>query len=112
MATIHITKGHDLVLAGSPEKSLNKLDAPKKIKIVPDDFYGIKPKLLVKEGDNVSIGDKLFFDKNNPDIFFCSSASGKIDEINFGPRRKLEYIQISNENNDYSYNKKDITSQK
>ena len=24
MATIHITKGHDLVLAGSPEKSLNE----------------------------------------------------------------------------------------
>ena len=112
MATIHITKGHDLVLAGSPEKSLNELDAPKKIKIVPDDFYGIKPKLLVKEGDNVSIGDKLFFDKNNPEVFFCSYVSGKIDEINFGPRRKLEYIQISNENNDYSYNKKDITSQK
>ena len=95
MATIHITKGHDLVLAGSPERSLNELDAPKKIKIVPDDFNGIKPKLLVKEGDDVSIGDKLFFDKNNPDVFFCSSASGKIEEINLGHRRKLEYIQIS-----------------
>ena len=72
MATIHITKGHNLVLAGSPEKSLNKLDAPKTIKIVPDDFHGIKPKLLIKQGDNVSIGDKLFFDKNNPDVFFLS----------------------------------------
>ena len=112
MATIHITKGHNLVLAGSPEKSLIKLDAPKTIKIVPDDFQGIKPKLLVKEGDNVSIGDKLFFDKNNPDVFFCTHVSGTIEEINLGARRKLEYIQIANVNDDHSYKKEDIVSKK
>ena len=64
MATIHITKGHNLVLAGSPEKSLNKLDAPKTIKIVPDDFHGIKPKLLIKQGDNVSTNQDLIKIKN------------------------------------------------
>ena len=33
------------------------------IKIIPDNFRTVIPKLLVREGDQVKIGDKLFFDK-------------------------------------------------
>ena len=66
MATIHLNKGHNINLAGAPKKELKSLPCPKKIRINPDDFKNIKPKLVVKVGDKVKIGQKLFFDKNNP----------------------------------------------
>ena len=111
MATVHITKGHDLNLDGAPEKLLESIPCPDKIRIIPDDFPGIKPKLNIKVNDQVKIGDKLFFDKNNPSVNFCSNVSGKILDIKFGERRKVEYIEISCENNDYGYDRNTITSE-
>ena len=111
MATIHITKGHDLNLKGAPEKVLKSVPCPDKIRIIPDDFPGIKPKLNIKVNDQVKIGDKLFFDKNNPSVHFCSNVSGNILEIKFGERRKVEYIEISCENNDYGFDRDSISSE-
>ena len=90
MATVHITKGHNIKISGAPEKRVVNLPCPSLIKIIPDNFRTVKPKLLVKEGDQVKIGDKLFFDKNNPSIFFCSHVSGNIQSIKLGNRRKVE----------------------
>ena len=76
MATIHINKGHNLKLAGSPKKEVKSLSCPKKIKIIPDNFPGVKPKMQITTNDQVKIGSKLFFDKNNPEVHFCSPVSG------------------------------------
>ena len=62
MATIHINKGHNLKLAGSPKKEVKSLSCPKKIKIIPDNFPGVKPKMQITTNDQVKIGSKLFFD--------------------------------------------------
>ena len=110
MATVHITKGHDLKLKGAPEKVLKTISCPDKIRVIPDDFPGVKPKLTIKVDDHVKIGDQLFFDKNNPSVNFCSHVSGKILEIKLGERRKVEYIEISCDNNDYCYDKSSISS--
>ena len=110
MATIHLNKGHNINLAGAPKKELKSLPCPKKIRINPDDFKNIKPKLVVKVGDKVKIGQKLFFDKNSPRVFFCSPVSGEILDIKLGNRRKLEYVEISCENNEYLYNQEEIIS--
>ena len=100
MATFHITKGHNLKISGIPDKKVVHLPCPSSIKIIPDHYESVKPKLLVKEGDQIKIGDKLFFDKNNSSIFFCSHVSGEIISIKFGERRKIEEIEISCENNE------------
>ena len=110
MATIHINKGHDIKLKGAPEKLLKSMPCPEKIRIIPEDFPGVKPKLNIKMDDQVKIGDKLFFDKNNPAVNFCSPVSGKVLEIKLGERRKVEYIEISCENNDYGYDKTSIAT--
>jgi len=110
VATVHITKGHDLKLKGAPKKVLKTMPCPDKIRVIPDDFPGVKPKLTIKVDDHVKIGDQLFFDKNNPSVNFCSHVSGKILEIKLGERRKVEYIEISCDNNDYSYDKSSISS--
>ena len=110
MATIHLNKGHNLNLAGSPRKEIKSLTCPKKIKLVPDDFCGVKPKMKVSIDDEVKIGTKIFFDKNNPKVHFCSPVSGKILDIKLGDRRKIEFIEISCENNDCDYDPSTISS--
>ena len=49
---------------------------------------------FVKEGDQVSLGDALFFDKINPDVKWPSIASGTISKIVFGERRAVLDIII------------------
>mgnify|MGYP001208416688 CR=1 FL=1 len=108
MAKVHITKGHNLKIAGVPTKNVTVLPCPSRIKIIPDDYKTIKPKLLVKEGQEVRIGEKLFYDKNNPSIHVCSHVSGKVSSILLGDRRKIEEIEISCDNNDTIISKPDI----
>ena len=60
---------------------------------------GIKPKLLVKEGDNVKTNSPVFFDKNNPLIMFTAPHGGKVKKINFGERRRLEAVEIEIDEN-------------
>ena len=44
---------------------------------------------LVKEGDRVSSGQKLFEDKKNPGTFITSPSSGVVQSINRGEKRRF-----------------------
>ena len=81
MADINIFKGHNIQISGKPNDDLNNIDSPKSVAIKPYQFKGIKPKLLVKEGDSVKIGTPLFKCKTNEQIIFPSPGCGKIKEI-------------------------------
>ncbi len=50
---------------------------------------------MVAEGDNVKVGQALFFDKTKPDVKWPSPANGSVKEIKFGPRRVIEKIEIA-----------------
>jgi len=65
----------------NPEKTLATAPAPEFLAINAVDFIGIKPKLLVKEGDRVKIGQPVFFPKALPEVRFCSPAGGIVKEI-------------------------------
>ena len=84
MQKITIKKGHDINISGLASREFSNSPAQKFVSISPQDFNYIKPKLLVKEGDQVSLGDALFFDKINPDVKWPSIASGTISKIVFG----------------------------
>ncbi len=94
MADINIFKGHNIQISGKPNDDLNNIDSPKSVAIKPYQFKGIKPKLLVKEGDSVKIGTPLFKCKTNEQIIFPSPGCGKIKEIKYGERRRIEKIEI------------------
>ncbi len=76
MSRIHLTRGHNLKINGTPNPIITDTPCPKEIKLIPDNFLGVKPKLLLKVGDNVKIGSKVYFDKKNPSVFFTSPVSG------------------------------------
>ena len=94
MPHIVITKGHDLSMAGFPNGEISNINGIKKLAILPTDFRGVKPKVIVAEGDSVKIGEALFFDKLNPEIKWASPGGGKVSSIVYGPRRVLEKIEI------------------
>ena len=105
MQKIKIKKGHDINISGLASRDFSSASNPKFVSISPLDFNNIKPKMLVKENDSVSMGDALFFDKNNPEVKWPSIASGTISKIVYGERRAVQEIIIevdseSEKNND------------
>lgn len=90
---IKIKKGLDIKLLGSAEKKISKL-IPEKYALKPADFFGVFPKLLVKENDEVKAGTPLFHDKYRSNIQFTSPVSGKVTEIYRGEKRKILEVRI------------------
>jgi len=95
MAHYRIKKGYDIPVKGKAERRLSELPAPPFVGVHPTSFAGVKPKLKVAVDDRVKVGTPLFFDKNHPEIMFCSPGSGKISAIDYGPRRVIERIVIA-----------------
>ena len=87
-------------MSGIPNNDIASAAAPQNVSILPSSFRGVKPKLMVEEGDQVKIGSPLFFDKTKPEVRWASPASGNVTSIQFGARRVIEKIEITVENND------------
>ncbi len=94
MTTHSIRKGFDIPMAGKPETRLETAAEPSLVAVETGEFPGIKPKMLVKEGDRVQTGQPLFFDKTDPEIFYVSPATGVVFDVNRGPRRFLRRVVI------------------
>ena len=92
--------GLDVPLHGSVKN--NKLDKvyTKFSAVLADDYFGLKPKILVREGDHVLKGDPLLEDKTNPGFTVNSPVNGEIREINRGDKRALVSIVIDKSNDD------------
>ena len=94
MNHIIIKKGHDIRIAGVPTQEVTSVSDSETVSISPKTFRGVKPKLLVNEGDTVQIGSPLFFDKTKPSVKWASPANGTVKTIQFGARRIIEKIEI------------------
>ena len=92
--------GLDVPLHGSVKN--NNLDTiyTKFSAVLADDYFGLKPKILVREGDHVLKGAPLLEDKTNPGFTVNSPANGVIHEINRGEKRALVSIVINKTNDD------------
>lgn len=62
--------------------------------LLGDDYIGLKPRIVVDEGDSVVAGSPIFFDKNMPEALVVSPVAGKVRAINRGARRKLVSVEI------------------
>ena len=99
---IKLRKGLDINLKGIAVKELVSVKEPGIYSLVPDDFTGVKPKVVVKEGENVLAGGTLFVDKNHPEVKFVSPVSGVVTSVERGERRKvLNIIVKADENQQY-----------
>ena len=91
---IRLRRGLDINLAGRAEKTIVALKPDGTFALRPDSFEGIKPKVLVKEGDKVKAGEALFINKAYPNVKFSSSVSGTVSLVERGDRRKLLSVRI------------------
>ena len=91
---IKLRKGLDVKLKGTASLETANVSCPGEYALVPDDFVGVKPKVVVKEGDSVKAGDALFVDKLHPEVKFVSPVSGTVSLVERGDRRKLLSIRV------------------
>ena len=91
---IEIKPGLDLPIKGSPRQEIGKAAAVTRVALLGPDYVGMKPTMLVKEGDVVKLGQPLFADKKNEGVQFTSPGSGTVVEINRGERRVFQSIVI------------------
>ena len=92
---IRIKKGLDIKLVGVAEKNTTKSSQSSVYAVKPEDFHGITPKLVAKEGADVKAGDTLFYSKSDERILFPSPVSGKVTEVIRGARRKVLAVKIA-----------------
>jgi len=92
---IRIKKGLDIKLVGEAEKTTTDISLSSVYAIKPEDFHGITPKLMAKEGAVVKAGQSLFYSKSDERILFPSPVSGKVVEVVRGARRKVLAIKIA-----------------
>ena len=91
---IKVKKGLKVPIVGSPTEDLDTLKNVRSVAIIGSDYHGMRPTMLVEEGDTVKLGQALFEDKKNPGVIFTSPGAGKIESINRGPRRALQSVVI------------------
>lgn len=109
---IKLSKGLDINLAGKAEPKKVSLSAGNVYALNPADFEGVKPKVVVKEGDKVKAGDALFVNKDFPQVKFASPVSGTVKLVERGDRRKLLSVQVEADAQQefVDFGKKDVKS--
>ncbi|WP_299255251.1 Na(+)-translocating NADH-quinone reductase subunit A [uncultured Aquimarina sp.] len=91
---IRIRKGLDIKLVGEAEKITAEATKSNVYGIKPDDFHGIVPKVIAKQGTEVKAGEPLFHSKTNEKMLFPSPVSGEVVEIIRGAKRKILSFKI------------------
>ena len=91
---IRIKKGLDIKLVGEAELTTSILPINGMFALKPQDFHGIIPKLIAKEGIEVQAGESIFYSKSDDRILFPSPVSGKVTEVIRGAKRKIISIKI------------------
>ena len=84
---IKITKGLDLPITGEPKQKIAEGQKVTQVAIVGPDYIGMKPTLLVQEGDRVKKGQAVFTDKKTEGVQYTAPAAGVVKSINRGERR-------------------------
>ena len=91
---IKIKKGLDIPMAGSPEQRIDDGADVTSVALLGPDTHDLKPRMLVREGDRVKLGQPLFEDKDNPGVVFTSPGSGTVAEVSRGLRRVLQSVIV------------------
>lgn len=95
MATITIKRGLDVPLHGAlaSHEAVDRLDVGR-VALLPQESWGIKVRLLAREGDEVKVGTPLFCDRRDEAVLYTSPAAGTIKAIHRGERRVVHSIVI------------------
>ncbi len=92
---IKVKRGLKLRLKGEAEKTKSPALKSKTYALIPDNFHGLVPKMLIKkEGTKIKAGEALFYSKYNEKTKVVSPVSGKLKTIERGARRRILRVII------------------
>ncbi len=94
MALKTIRRGLDLPISGTPVQQIESAPVSRTLALVAGDYIGMKPTMLVQEGDRVLLGQPVFEDKKTPGVLYTAPASGKVQAINRGAKRSFQSLVI------------------
>lgn len=108
---IKLRKGLDINLKGKASEEYATAKEPGFYALVPDDFPGVTPKVVVKEQEYVMAGGPLFIDKNHPEVKFVSPVSGVVTSVERGARRKVlnVVVEAATEQDYEEFGKKNVS---
>jgi len=89
-----IKEGLDLPITGEPKQIIEDGNTVSTVAILGTDYVGMKPTMLVSEGESVKLGQALFTDKKNPGVLFTSPGAGTVKAIHRGEKRALLSVVI------------------
>ena len=89
-----IKEGLDLPITGGPKQIIEDGNSVSTVAILGTDYVGMKPTMLVSEGESVKLGQALFTDKKNPGVLFTSPGAGVIKAVHRGEKRALLSVVI------------------
>jgi Na+-transporting NADH:ubiquinone oxidoreductase subunit A len=95
-----IKKGLDLPISGKPEQTIYDGNKVNSVAILGNEYVGMRPTMMVEEGQKVKLGQPLFTDKKNPGVQFTSPGAGTVKAINRGAKRALQSVVIELEGDD------------
>ena len=96
--SINLKRGLNLSLEGAlSDTHIAETIIPARVALTPDDVPGLQLKSELKEGDTVTCGAPVLYDKRDPDIKIVSPLSGTVESINRGARRKIINVVISSD---------------
>ena len=90
-----IKRGLDLPIAGEPTQRVDEARMPTKVGVLGADFPGLKPSLLVAEGERVQRGQALIADRGREGVVLTAPAAGIVTAINRGERRVFVSLEIA-----------------
>lgn len=94
-AAFDLKRGLDLPITGAPQgDGIEDGPTVASCAVVAADFVGLKPRMLVEEGDKVALGQPLFEDKRFEGVVFTAPAGGQVRAINRGARRALQSVVV------------------
>ncbi len=91
---VKLKKGLNINIKGKAINELVDSGKSKLYAVMPTEFLGIIPKMLVKPDHVVKAGTPLFYNKYNPEVKFTSPVSGKVIAVERGARRKILRIVV------------------
>ncbi|HLS11515.1 MAG TPA: Na(+)-translocating NADH-quinone reductase subunit A [Flavobacteriaceae bacterium] len=86
---ITIKRGLSIRLIGGAEEVISDAPRSRTFVIRPADFHLITPRMVIKEGAKVKVGDTIFHSKDHEEMKFVAPFSGTLTKIERGARRVI-----------------------
>lgn len=91
---IRIRQGLNIPISGLPDQRITEGNPVSKVALLGDDYIGMKPTMMVSEGDIIRAGQPLFTDKKTPGVQYTAPVSGKVTGVHRGEKRALQSVVI------------------